>query len=58
MLPNLRKTLIEVQRFHLICLKIGVKVKRSTPWREINLAFEQTKNPFFFYEIDQKITKM
>ena len=29
-LPNLWETLIEVQSFHSICLKIGVKVKRST----------------------------
>ena len=29
-LSNLLETLIEVQSFHSICLKIGVKVKRST----------------------------
>ena len=29
-LPNVRETLIEVLSFHSICLKIGVKVKRST----------------------------
>ena len=29
-LPNLWETLIEVQSFYSICLKIGVKVKRST----------------------------
>ena len=29
-LPNLRETLIEVQTFHSICLKIEVKVRRSS----------------------------
>ena len=32
-LPNIWETLIEVQSFHSICLKMGVNVKSSTLYR-------------------------
>ena len=40
-LPNLQETLSGVKSFHPICLKITVKLKRYTLYREINSDFEQ-----------------